>query len=174
MRILPILCFILTLPPARAEEPPEKKKEPNSSFLERIFSKPKGQVSTTGSATGETGKQVPWDLYPAGKLPPGKVLNEAGAAKLQEGDYTGKTTYLTGTFVVTAKGQNREVLRYVATLTTPIRVIVEYPAGFPLPPKGTRFTLDHSNGLLLRSAKRSQDNSRTLNLYVRRITELEK
>src|SRR4030095_1043019 len=168
--LLLALLVSLQVPGLLAQQPGSTPSN-RRAFFERIFGT--GGNPQSGSKTespksprlrGETGT---WQLFPAGKLPAGKAVNEADAAKLSVGNYQEQNIYLIGNFIVTAETEHQAILRFVDAKTR-IRIIAEYSSEVPAPSMGTKLILDESRGLLVKSATRAPDD--TLNLVVRDIT----
>ena len=101
-------------------------------------------------------KKKTWQLIPAGQLPAGNVFNETRAATLAGGDYSLDTSYLTGSFVVTAHSERQAVLRPLND-ATPLRVLVEYPPSINPPEDGTRMVLDASRALQIMTVRQPRE-----------------
>jgi len=85
--------------------------------------------------------------------------------------------YLRGSFVVTASGGNRAVLRSHSSLALgnlikggsgSIRIIVDYPVGTVPPAEGASFSRDESRPFQISEIRRGNDGN--INVYVREIT----
>ena len=112
---------------------------------------------------------VDWPVYPAGKMPFGKIMTQAEAAKYPNRGEFKEVRYLVGTFTVTSTGKDRAVLRAHDDLTGPeIRVLVMYPPAIPVPAEGTKVVRDETRGFLITDVRRG--NNGQVTIYVRDIT----
>jgi hypothetical protein len=116
-----------------------------------------------------------WRTYGPGQQPPGKTISPGEASALAERGDLGERLYLRGSFVVTASGENRAVLRSQGATgdatqpgTGAARIIVEYPTSAAPPPEGAAFARDDSRGFEIRDVRRGADGQ--INIYVREIT----
>ena len=97
------------------------------------------------------------------------------ASSLAERGDLGERLYLRGSFVVTAAGENRAVLRSQGATgdasqpgTGAARIIVEFPPSAVPPQEGAVFSRDESRGFEIRDVRRGADGQ--INIYVREIT----
>ncbi len=112
-----------------------------------------------------------WPTFTPGQQPPGRTLTVGDALPLAErGDLSGRT-YLRGSFVVTASGDNWAVLRSQGGKSGPgaARVIVQYPASATPPPPGSTFSRDESRAFQVQDVHRSDDGQ--VNINVREVTQ---
>jgi hypothetical protein len=107
-----------------------------------------------------------WRVYSAGSQPRGRVVTPSEAPSLVDQPLAG-TTYLSGDFIVTAKGENQAVLRPRGG-GPPMRVIAEFPNTALPPGEGMVVTRDASRGFEIRGMNRGDDG--TINVFVREIT----
>jgi hypothetical protein len=163
-----VSLLVLRLPAQQTGPTAEDRRE----RLKRIFSLGDDSKPVSPSASPKPsrprGETETWQLFPAGKLPAGKMVGEADAAQLAVGNYLDQSLYLIGNFNVTADGEHKAVLRFVDT-RTPIRIIAEYSSDVTTPSMGSKLKLDPSRGLLVRTVSRAR-NDGSLLIFVRDIT----
>lgn len=108
-----------------------------------------------------------WPMYIPEELPARKVLTIEQVAALGKGTLL-EGVYLTGEFHVTAAGQNRIILRAEPLKSRqPIRVIVEYPEGYPLPPQNSHVSRDANRPYLVTQIRSTDEGH--VNIYAREI-----
>ena len=131
--------------------------------------------SPTPGLTANSGGS--WRTYAPGQMPRGRLVNLAETSDLAERGAGGERLYLRGSFVVTASGENRAVLRSSSTLgnalasvtkTPATRIIVEFPAGTQPPPERTSLSRDEQRPFEIRDIRRGNDGQ--INIYVREVT----
>ncbi len=113
-----------------------------------------------------------WRTYKPGALPPGRAISPVEAAAL-EGGAPAARTYLRGNFVVTARGENRAVLRprpgTEGAGTEPVRIIVEYANGSVPPVEGANTDRDESAAYEIRDVRKGATGE--LNIWVREVVQ---
>lgn len=115
-----------------------------------------------------------WPLYRPGQMPRGRLLNVADAKQMTGGEASSQRTYLQGSFVVTASGNNRAVLRPQSGgvlgfgASEDVRIIVDFPAGNAPPTEGSEVSRGSSRPFLIQRVERAADGN--LNVFVREIT----
>ena len=118
-----------------------------------------------------------WATYAPGQMPRGRLLNVKDVAGMAGADVNSERVYLQGSFVVTAAGQNRAVLRTQGAITEAIglggrtgnvRVIVEFPSGVRPPGEGTTFSRDARRPFQITDVREGADGQ--VNVYVREVT----
>ncbi len=116
-----------------------------------------------------------WPTYAPGRAPAGRDIRVGELVSLsQRGGFSGEPVYLTGQFVVSAVGENREkgtrsaVMRS-STGGSKVRVLVDYPKDLPLPAEGAEVSRDEQRPYQIMDVRQVADG--TLNVYVREITE---
>ncbi len=118
-----------------------------------------------------------WSTYTPGQMPRGRLMKIADMGDLAGRGVAGERIYLQGSFVVTAAGQSRAVLRSntaatetlgIGGSTSQTRVIVEFPAGSTPPEEGASFSRDSRRPFLITGIRRGADGQ--VNVYVREIT----
>ena len=129
-------------------------------------SPPAGALTSTTGAT--------WKTFAPGEAPAGRILDNAGLRDVANSGTGGERMYLKGQFVVNFADANRAVLRPTAPQSAPagdlgrnVRVIVDYPAGAPLPKPGTTVDRDSTRPYEVTEVRRQSDGQ--LNVFVREI-----
>jgi hypothetical protein len=123
------------------------------------------------STTGAT-----WKTFAPGQAPTGRLLDNAGLREVANSGTRGERVYLRGQFVVNFADANRAVLRPTGAQTPEsaglgrnVRVIVDYPAGTPLPAPGTTLDRDAARPFEITEVRRQSDGQ--LNVFVREIIQ---
>lgn len=118
------------------------------------------------STTGAT-----WKTFAPGEVPAGRTLDNAGLRDAASNGLRGERAYLKGQFVVNFADANRAVLRPTTGPsggpTRNLRVIVDYPAGAPLPDPGSTLSRDDDRPYEITEVRRQSDGQ--LNVFVREI-----
>ena len=116
-----------------------------------------------------------WRVYAPGRQPPGRTVSPRDAGALADRPELGERLYLRGSFVVTAAGEGRAVLRPQGASgdaerggTGAARVIAEFPPSIAPPAEGDSFTREDGRGFEIRDVRRAADGQ--INIYVREIT----
>ncbi len=118
-----------------------------------------------------------WPVYAPGQMPRGRLYNVKDVASKGALNSGGDRGYLQGSFVVTASGANRAVLRSQASLSGAlglggrpgnVRVIVEFPPGASPPAEGATFSRDARRPFQITRSVEGDDGQ--INVYVREIT----
>jgi len=116
-----------------------------------------------------------WQTYPAGQAPRGRVAAVSEMSDLADRGVGGDRVYLQGGFTVRASGNNRAVLRAVNANDlgignqSVVRVIVDYPAGAPLPAEGDAVERDSRRPFLVTRVQKAADG--TINVFAMEITK---
>ncbi len=114
-----------------------------------------------------------WRTYKAGSVPPGNTVLPDEAAVLAERGALAARTYLRGSFVVTATGENKAVLRprpgSEAAGITPMRIIVDYVNGVVPPAEGSNLDRGEGAPFEIRDVRRGADGQ--VNITVREIVQ---
>ena len=117
-----------------------------------------------------------WPTYAPSQMPRGRLLNVRDVAGMVGADVNSERVYLQGSFVVTAAGPDRAVLRTQSAITEAIgiggrtgnvRVIVEFPAGIRPPGTGTTFSRDARRPFQITDVREADGQ---VNVYVREVT----
>ncbi|MEI6071921.1 MAG: hypothetical protein WCS31_09015 [Verrucomicrobiae bacterium] len=118
-----------------------------------------------------------WPVYEPGQMPRGRLLNVKDVAGKAGGGVGSERVYLQGSFLVTASGPSRAVLRTQGALTDAIglggrsgdvRVIVDFPSGMIPPAKEATFSRDARRPFQITGVKEDTDGQ--INVYVREVT----
>lgn len=125
--------------------------------------------SPAGALTSTTG--ATWKTFAPGAAPTGRMLDTAGLREVANNGLRGERVYLTGQFVVNFADSNRAVLRPASDQAggpaRKLRVIVDYPAGAPLPEPGSTLSRDDARPYEITEVRRQSDGQ--LNVFVREI-----
>ncbi|HEY5741918.1 MAG TPA: hypothetical protein VIS99_05195 [Terrimicrobiaceae bacterium] len=155
--------------PALAAASPAAKSTPTQ--LQPFISPTPGTASIATTAGGN------WPTYSPGQMPRGRLANVPDMSELASRGVSGERIYLQGSFVVTASGQNRAVLRSQAALSENLgiggrssntRIIVEFPSGSRPPSEGSTLSRDSRRPFLVTEVRRTSDGQ--VNVYVREVT----
>ncbi len=112
-----------------------------------------------------------WRTYSPGTQPRGRTIAPSDAASLAGSAVLSERLYLSGNFFVSAKGDNRAVLRpRGGDSNVPVRVIAEFPPGARLPDENEVISRDNSRAFEVREITKAADDTGTVNVYVREIT----
>jgi hypothetical protein len=133
---------------------------------------PAGSASPAVALTSTTG--ATWKTFAPGQAPAGKMVDSSGLRDVANNGTRGDRLYLKGQFVVNFADANRAVLRPTADgvssgLSRKLRVIVDYPAGAPLPQPGSTLNRDDSTPYEITEVRRQSDGQ--LNVFVREIIQ---
>jgi hypothetical protein len=143
--------------------------KPTPTPLQPFLSPTPGSIATTASGN--------WPTYAPGQMPRGRLANVPDMTELAGRGVAGERIYLQGSFVVTASGQNRAVLRSQAALpenlgiggrSSNTRIIVEFPSGSRPPSEGSTLSRDSRRPFLVTEVRRTSDGQ--VNVYVREVT----
>jgi hypothetical protein len=120
-----------------------------------------------------------WKMYLPGKMPVGRLINTTDLRDLADRGLAGERVYLKGQFVVNFTEPNRAVLRPKTGLTDAVlklagggqnmRVIVEFPAGYNPPTRGSTVTRDEARPYEITEVRKQADGQ--LNVFVREIMQ---
>ena len=158
-------------PPASAGTPPLIAAAPPAPNLPKGVLKPFIESNPEPGLPGAQGNN--WRTYKAGSVPPGQFVLADEAAVLAERGALTPRTYLRGSFVVTATGENKAVLRprpgSDTTGTTPVRIIVDYVNGVVPPVEGSNLDRGEGTPFEIRDVRRGADGQ--VNITVREIVQ---
>ena len=114
-----------------------------------------------------------WRTYKAGSVPAGRAMPPVEAVALADRGAVAARSYLRGSFVVTATGEGRAVLRPRAGSegvgTESVRVIVEYVNGIVPPEEGSGMDRGEGDPFEIRDVRRGADGQ--VNITVREIVQ---
>jgi hypothetical protein len=143
--------------------------KPTATQLQPFISPTPGSIATTAGGN--------WPTYAPGQMPRGRLANVPDMSELASRGVAGERVYLQGSFVVTASGQNRAVLRSQVALpenlgiggrSSNTRIIVEFPSGSRPPSEGSTLSRDSRRPFLVTEVRRTSDGQ--VNVYVREVT----
>jgi len=160
---------VTTTPPAVAaaspSAPPAASASPSTSAPDNLL------ASTAGGGV--------WKTYPPGKMPVGRLITLGDLRDLADRGLAGERVYLKGQFVVNFTEPNRAVLRPKTGLTDAVlklagggqnlRVIVDFPAGYTPPSRGSTVTRDEARPYEITEVRKQSDGQ--LNVFVREIMQ---
>lgn len=154
----PVVAAVTPVPPAAGS--PTPTVAPDDSL-----------ASTAGGGN--------WKTFPPGKMPVGRLITLADLRDLADRGLAGERVYLKGQFVVNFTEPNRAVLRPKTGLTDAVlklagggqnlRVIVDFPAGYTPPTRGTTVTRDEARPYEITEVRKQSDGQ--LNVFVREIMQ---
>lgn len=135
--------------------------------------------ATTDNSLASTEGGGTWKTFPPGKMPMGRLIQTPDLRDLAERGLAGERVYLRGQFVVNFTESNRAVLRPKARLTDTVlhplgggqsvRIVVEFPAGYTPPARGTTVTRDEARPYEITEVRKQSDGQ--LNVFVREIMQ---
>jgi len=167
-----------SVPPAIPAKSPESTPavaaaspvaRPTATPLQPFISPTPASIATTAGGN--------WPTYAPGQMPRGRLANVPEMSELASRGVGGERIYLQGSFVVTASGQNRAVLRSQAALSENLgigarssntRIIVEFPSGSRPPSEGSTLSRDSRRPFLVTEVRKTSDGQ--VNVYVREVT----
>ena len=120
----------------------------------------------TPQASAQEGPRQDWPVYPAKGMPAGTSVTEEEAFSLTERELTAQAYYLTGTFRVTASGEESVVLRPEGK-PKGVRIVVAYPPSIRTPAEGEKLIRDETRGFLIRDVRHAVDGQ--VIIFVREI-----
>jgi hypothetical protein len=120
-----------------------------------------------------------WKTFAPGKMPVGRLITPADLRDLADRGLAGERVYLKGQFVVNFTEPNRAVLRPKTGLTDAVlklagggqnlRIIVDFPAGYTPPARGTTVNRDEARPYEITEVRKQADGQ--LNVFVREIMQ---
>jgi hypothetical protein len=139
---------------------------------------PAPSVATDNSLASTAGGGI-WKTFAPGKMPVGRLIQTSDLNDLADRGLAGERVYLRGQFVVNFTEPNRAVLRPKARLTDAVlhplgggqsvRIVVEFPAGYTPPARGTTVTRDEARPYEITEVRKQSDGQ--LNVFVREIMQ---
>ena len=150
----------------------------NSSVASAPLVSPAPSVATDNLLASTAGGGN-WKTFPPGKMPVGRLIQTPDLRDLADRGLTGERVYLKGQFVVNFTEPNRAVLRPKTRLTDAVlhplgggqsvRIVVEFPAGYTPPARGTTVTRDEARPYEITEVRKQSDGQ--LNVFVREIMQ---
>ena len=162
----PMPAAAATTPPAVAvASPAAPAASPSASAPENAL------ASTAGGGV--------WKMYLPGKMPVGRLIAPGDLRDLADRGLAGERVYLKGQFVVNFTEPNRAVLRPKTGITDAVlklagggqnvRIIVDFPAGYTPPTRGSTVTRDQARPYEITEVRKQNDGQ--LNVFVREIMQ---
>src|SRR5260370_40728372 len=110
-------------------------------------------------------------------MPLGRLIATSDLKEIADRGTAGERIYLQGQFVVNFSDANRAVLRPRGKLTdsvlhfgaAPTRIVVEFPAGYTPPPRGSTLSRDEARPLEITEVRKQEDGQ--LNVFAREIMQ---
>ncbi len=132
--------------------------------------------STTLASTAGGGS---WKTYPPGRMPIGRLVSPSDLGEIADRGSPGERIYLKGQFVVNFSDANHAVLRPRSKLSdtvlhfggssSPTRIIVEFPAGYTPPARGSMVSRDAARPFEITEIRKQEDGQ--LNVFAREIMQ---
>lgn len=171
----PVPSEVVTASPPPTPAPTEPQPSPGELVADASPSPTASPTPTPAIANIAAGS---WPTYSPGRMPRGRLINVTDTSTLASTGVGSERIYLQGTFLVTASGANRAVLRAPRAgiagrlgfkgKTENVRVIAEFPNGVTPPPEGSEFSRDSLRPFQITRVRRAADGQ--INVYVREIT----
>jgi hypothetical protein len=149
-----------------------------SSVTSTPLASPAPSVTTDNSLASTAGGGI-WKTFPPGKMPVGRLIQTADLGDLADRGLAGERVYLKGQFIVNFTESNRAVLRPKPRLTDAVlhplgggqsvRIVVEFPAGYTPPARGTTVTRDEARPYEITEVRKQSDGQ--VNVFVREIMQ---
>jgi hypothetical protein len=140
---------------------------------------PLASPAVTDNSLASTAGGGVWKTFPPGKMPVGRLIQTSDLSDLADRGLAGERVYLKGQFVVNFTEPNRAVLRPKTRLTDAVlhplgggqsvRIVVEFPAGYTPPARGTTVTRDEARPYEITEVRKQSDGQ--LNVFVREIMQ---
>jgi hypothetical protein len=156
----PLMVAAVSPPPPAASASPSATIAPDNSL-----------ASTAGGGN--------WKTYLPGKMPAGRLITLSDLRDLADRGLAGERVYLKGQFVVNFTEPTRAVMRPKGGLTDTVlklagggqnlRVIVDFPAGYNPPTRGSTVTRDEARPYEITEVRKQSDGQ--LNVFVREIMQ---
>ncbi|HZE13373.1 MAG TPA: hypothetical protein VE086_06430 [Chthoniobacterales bacterium] len=136
-------------------------------------------ASAPENALASTAGGGVWKMYLPGKMPVGRLIAPGDLRDLADRGLAGERVYLKGQFVVNFTEPNRAVLRPKTGITDAVlklagggqnvRIIVDFPAGYTPPTRGSTVTRDQARPYEITEVRKQNDGQ--LNVFVREIMQ---
>ena len=156
---------VATAPVVAVASPSAPAASPSASAPDNLL------ASTAGGGV--------WKMYLPGKMPVGRLISPGDLRDLADRGLAGERVYLKGQFVVNFTEPNRAVLRPKTGITDAVlklagggqnlRIIVDFPAGYTPPTRGSTVTRDEARPYEITEVRKQSDGQ--LNVFVREIMQ---
>jgi hypothetical protein len=163
-----------TATPAAATSPAVAAASPSAPAAS-----PSASATAADNMLASTAGGGVWKTYLPGKMPVGRLITPADLKDLADRGLAGERVYLKGQFVVNFTEPNRAVLRPKTGLTDAVlklagggqnlRIIVDFPAGYNPPTRGSTVTRDEARPYEITEVRKQSDGQ--LNVFVREIMQ---
>ncbi|HEV2806545.1 MAG TPA: hypothetical protein VGW57_16585 [Chthoniobacterales bacterium] len=172
---------------AQASPPPKPTPTPAAATTPAVAAASPSAPGTSPSASptaadnmlASTAGGGVWKTYLPGKMPVGRLITPTDLKDLADRGLAGERVYLKGQFVVNFTEPNRAVLRPKTGLTDAVlklagggqnlRIIVDFPAGYNPPTRGSTVTRDEARPYEITEVRKQSDGQ--LNVFVREIMQ---
>ena len=165
--------------PAASVAPPASTTPPLVAAASSTPPVPSPSASAPDNSLASTAGGGNWKTYLPGKMPVGRLITPADLRDLADRGLAGERVYLKGQFVVNFTEPNRAVLRPKTGLTDAVlklagggqnlRIIVDFPAGYTPPTRGSTVTRDEARPYEITEVRKQSDGQ--LNVFVREIMQ---
>jgi hypothetical protein len=163
-----------TATPAAATSPAVAAASPSAPAVS-----PSASPTAADNMLASTAGGGVWKTYLPGKMPVGRLITPTDLKDLADRGLAGERVYLKGQFVVNFTEPNRAVLRPKTGLTDAVlklagggqnlRIIVDFPAGYNPPTRGSTVTRDEARPYEITEVRKQSDGQ--LNVFVREIMQ---
>jgi len=165
--------------PAPSVAPPAATTPPVVAAASPTPPAPSPSASAPDNSLASTAGGGNWKTFAPGKMPVGRLITLADLRDLADRGLAGERVYLKGQFVVNFTEPNRAVLRPKTGLTDAVlklagggqnlRIIVDFPAGYTPPARGTTVNRDEARPYEITEVRKQSDGQ--LNVFVREIMQ---
>ena len=165
--------------PASSAAPPAATTPPTVAMASPGSSVAPSPTIVPGDSLASTAGGGTWKTYLPGKMPLGRLITASDVRDLADRGLAGERVYLKGQFVVNFTEPNRAVLRPKTGLTDAMlklagggqnmRIVVEFPAGYNPPTRGSTVTRDDARPYEITEVRKQNDGQ--LNVFVREIMQ---
>jgi hypothetical protein len=164
---------------AMAKSPAPSVAPPAATPPVVAVASPSPSASVPDNSLASTAGGGNWKTFAPGKMPVGRLITPADLRDLADRGLAGERVYLKGQFVVNFTEPNRAVLRPKTGLTDAVlklagggqnmRIIVDFPAGYTPPARGTTVNRDEARPYEITEVRKQSDGQ--LNVFVREIMQ---
>jgi hypothetical protein len=171
--------MVAQISPTPVAPPPAVASPPAVAATSPSPAAPSPSASVSDDALASTAGGGNWKTYLPGKMPIGRLITVADIRDLADRGLAGERVYLKGQFVVNFTASNRAVLRPKTGITDAVlklagggqnlRIIVDFPAGYTPPTRGSTVTRDEARPYEITEVRKQSDGQ--LNVFVREIMQ---
>jgi hypothetical protein len=168
-------------PPAPSAAPPAATTPPTVAGVSPVApAVPPSPTIAPEDSLASTAGGGSWKMFLPGKMPVGRLITPSDLRDLADRGLAGERVYLKGQFVVNFTEPNRAVLRPKVGITDAmleklagggqnVRIVVEFPAGYTPPTRGSTVTRDDARPYEITEVRKQSDGQ--LNVFVREIMQ---